>query len=234
MIIHRDVKSTNILLDEKWVAKVSDFGLSRVGPTGTSMTHVSTVVKGSIGYLDPEYYKRQRLTEKSDVYSFGVVLLEVLCGRPPLLRKVEKRQVSLVDWARRCYHAGRVGEIVDPKLTGEIGPECMRKFGELALNCLLDDGTQRPPMNDVVGVLEFVLQLQENSVSGGVVVVEGLGNYGDSDDVFSSSTSGHVWNNSKSSGVSVTTSGDRSYGSSETHRLMSENIFSEIGDPKGR
>ena len=134
-----------------------------------------------------------------------------------MLRKVERRQVSLVDWARRCYHAGRVGEIVDPKLTGEIAPECLRKFGELALNCLLDDGTQRPPMNDVVGVLEFVLQLQENSVSGGVVVVEGLGNYEDSDDVFSSSTSSrHVSDSSKSSGVSTTSSGDHTYGSKES------------------
>ncbi|XP_020233031.1 receptor-like protein kinase FERONIA [Cajanus cajan] len=230
MIIHRDVKSTNILLDEKWVAKVSDFGLSRIGPTGISMTHVSTQVKGSIGYLDPEYYKRHRLTEKSDVYSFGVVLLEVLSGRQPLLRTVEKQQMSLVDWAKHRFQKGSLGEIVDPALKGQITPECLRKFGEIAVSCLHEDGTQRPSMNDVVGVLEFVLQLHDSAVNG---VMVGGGDYEDSEDMFSSSHSSvHVSDYSNSTGLNTTSSG--SYGSKESDKLIPENVFSEIKDPKGR
>ncbi|KAJ7971095.1 Receptor-like protein kinase [Quillaja saponaria] len=153
--------------------QVSDFGLSKIRPTGMSKAHVSMVVKGSIGYLDPEYYRRQRLTEKSDVYSFGVVLFEILCARPPLIRTAEKKQVSLAEWARQCYHKGTQYQIIDKNLKGKIAPECLNKFGEIAVNCLLDDGTQRPSMNDVVWGLEFSLQLQENAEEGGMNVIEG-------------------------------------------------------------
>ncbi|KAK7390566.1 hypothetical protein VNO78_25875 [Psophocarpus tetragonolobus] len=234
MIIHRDVKSTNILLDEKLVAKVSDFGLCRLGPTGSSMTHVSTTVKGSVGYLDPEYYKRQRLTEKSDVYSFGVVLLEVLSGRQPLLRTVEKQQVSLVDWTKNLHKKGSLVEIVDPTLKEKIAPQCLNKFGDVALSCLLEDGTQRPSMNDVVAMLEFVLLLHDSAVKG--VIVSGDGDHEDSSEDMFSSSYGSVQPSdySDSSGLNTNII-DYNYGrkGSET-LLIPENVFSEIKDPKGR
>ncbi|CAK9185992.1 unnamed protein product [Ilex paraguariensis] len=121
------------------------------------------MVKGSFEYLDPEYYKRQQLTEKSDVYSFGVVLFEVLCARPAIILDLPEDQVNLVEWARHCYKNGTLDQIVDPNIREEIAPECLKKFGELGDSCLGENGFKRPGINNVLWGLEFSLQLQEEA-----------------------------------------------------------------------
>ncbi|CAM6038835.1 unnamed protein product [Sphagnum compactum] len=152
-IIHRDVKSSNILLTNKMVAKVSDFGLSKL--TSDEFTHISSTIQGTIGYLDPEYYQLQQLTMKSDVYSFGVVLLELISGREPISPK--QIDFSLVTWARGLLQRGDIESIVDPALGQFYSSESMWKFAELAISCVEPSSFHRPAMCDVFqGILEAI------------------------------------------------------------------------------
>ncbi|KAJ0759772.1 putative protein kinase RLK-Pelle-CrRLK1L-1 family [Helianthus annuus] len=160
-VIHRDFKSSNILLNESWESKISDFGLSKTCPTNQLSTHVNTLVKGTFGYLDPNYFRTGKLTRKSDVYAFGVVLLEVLCGKPALEELVDGEWRNLATWAQDSIKEGNLKNIIDSDIMGEISPKCLRKFVKMTERCLHDNTEQRPTMDAVVVTLKSVLALQE-------------------------------------------------------------------------
>lgn len=146
-IIHRDIKSSNILLTENLRARVTDFGFARAGAFGDGVTHISTQVKGTAGYLDPEYLRTYQLTDKSDVYSFGALLVELVSGRRPIEPKREMTERITTKWAIKRFVEGRVMEVLDPNLP--VSPAttlAMEKILELAGECLAPTRQRRPSM----------------------------------------------------------------------------------------
>lgn len=176
-IIHRDIKSSNILLTDSMRAKVADFGFARGGPTDSNQTHILTQVKGTVGYLDPEYMRTYQLTAKSDVYSFGILLVEILTGRRPVEAKRPHDEKITVRWVSHLimfllqlassitkstlrafqklwqafdkYNEGRVFELVDPNARERVDEKILRKMFSLAFQCAAPTKKERPDMEAV-------------------------------------------------------------------------------------
>ncbi|CAI0391895.1 unnamed protein product [Linum tenue] len=151
-IVHRDVKTSNILLNDKMQAKIADFGLSKLFPV-ESQSYLSTRVVGTVGYLDPE------LTEKSDVYSFGIVLLQLITGRPAIIVG-HNENTHIGNWARPLIAKGDLRNLVDPRLLGNFDTNSAWKLLEVSISCIRSISIQRPMMNHVVSELKECLDAE--------------------------------------------------------------------------
>jgi serine/threonine protein kinase len=160
-IIHRDVKSDNILLDETNTAKVSDFGASRLVPL--DQTEVATMVQGTIGYLDPEYMQTSQLTEKSDVYSFGVVLVELLTGERPFSFGRPEERRSLAMHFLSCLKKDNVFDVIQEGMLNEENKQEIKEVAVLAAKCLRLRGEERPSMKEVAMELEGMRLMDKHS-----------------------------------------------------------------------
>ncbi|XP_042049933.1 serine/threonine-protein kinase PCRK1-like [Salvia splendens] len=157
-IIFRDFKCSNILLDEQWNAKLSDFGLARLGPS-EGLTHVSTAVVGTMGYAAPEYIQTGRLTSKSDVWSYGVFLYELITGRRPLDRQRPKGEQKLLEWVKPYLSdAKKFQHILDPRLEGRQVLKSAHKLSLVANRCLSRLSKTRPKMSEVQEMINQVVE----------------------------------------------------------------------------
>ncbi|WVZ67209.1 hypothetical protein U9M48_016321 [Paspalum notatum var. saurae] len=171
-IIHRDIKTSNILLDKQMRAKVSDFGLSKLllaaeAEADQQQQQQSTNVRGTLGYLDPHYYISQQLTEKSDMYSFGIILLELISGRPPISTITFGEHFrNIAPWAKLYYERGDIEAIIDPSMAGEYQDvQSIWKMAEAAVRCIDVDPRKRPCMPEVVKEIQEAMALERSSSS---------------------------------------------------------------------
>ncbi|KAL3651414.1 hypothetical protein CASFOL_004416 [Castilleja foliolosa] len=151
-VVHRDIKSSNILIDEEFNAKVSDFGLAKL--LGAGKTHITTRVMGTFGYVAPEYANTGLLNEKSDIYSFGVLLLEAITGRDPVDYGRPAPEINLVDWLKMMVGSRRSEEVVDPNIDTRPSTRDLKRALYTALRCVDPDSDKRPRMTQVVRMLE--------------------------------------------------------------------------------
>nr|XP_043638386.1 receptor-like protein kinase HERK 1 [Erigeron canadensis] len=158
-VLHCDIKSANILLDQNWKPKISDFGLSKFGPANQQYSYLFSNAVGTMGYCDPLYIETGFLTKESDIYSFGVVLFEVLCGRH-CVQNYEDIRRFLARFARKCYEEKKLDAIIHTSLIEEISPHCLERFSTIAYQCLQTDRSERPSIATIVKELEIALQYQ--------------------------------------------------------------------------
>ncbi|XP_042042145.1 wall-associated receptor kinase-like 2 isoform X2 [Salvia splendens] len=204
-IYHRDIKSSNILLDEKYVVKVSDFGTSR--SVATDQTHLTTLVKGTFGYLDPEYFRSSQFTEKSDVYSFGVVLVELLTGQRPISLDKTEEERGLATRFLVCMEEESMDTILDSQVREQGRNEEVTLVAKLAQRCLHSKGRMRPTMKEVATELE---SFRMSEMSSGVnVESEDVGSFEDMSTMISDTEC--TWTSSYN---------DASASSLDTHPLM--------------
>ncbi|OQU79365.1 hypothetical protein SORBI_3008G134300 [Sorghum bicolor] len=164
-LIHRDVKTKNILLSADLEAKIADFGLMKAF-SDEFRTHVTTQPAGTLGYLDPEYYNTSQLSEKSDVYSFGVVLLELITGQPPAVPVSDTESIHVALWVRQKLSEGDIASIADPRMGGMYDVNSLWKVAELALKCKEQPSRERPAMTDIVAELKESLELEVSYAMG--------------------------------------------------------------------
>ncbi|XP_076945202.1 putative receptor-like protein kinase At5g38990 [Bidens hawaiensis] len=166
-IIHRDIKSSNILLDENWTTKVSDFGLSKHGPANQPQTYIVSNAVGTLGYCDPLSVETGFLSKESDVYSFGVVLFEVLCGKLCCEYVNGELICVLVPKWKKCFDEKRLDDIIHPELKTQIDQGSLRTFSNIAYSCLNRDHKKRPTMSEIFDKLEVAFEQQRLGESYG-------------------------------------------------------------------